>query len=45
MKLEGTFTFAELRIILVAFAMWAFKDEIGEGHEVEIVDKFIEETT
>lgn len=43
---EGdTFTYAELRIALTAFAMWLLKGEVGEGHEVELVDKFIEETT
>lgn len=40
-----TFTFAELRIALTAFAMWLLKDEPGEGREVELVDKFIRETT
>lgn len=42
---NNTFTFAELRIALTAFAMWLLKDEVGEGNEVELVDKFIRETT
>lgn len=45
MNEDDTFTFTELRIALTAFAFWLLKDEIGEGHEVELVDKFIKETT
>lgn len=42
---SDTFTFQEMRIALTAFAMWLLKDEAGEGHEVELVDRFIQETT
>lgn len=42
---EGTFTFAELRITLTAFAMWLLRGEFGEGREVELVDQFLQETT
>lgn len=45
MDSDDTFTFAELRISLTAFAMWLLKNEAGEGHEVELVDRFIRETT
>lgn len=38
------FTFDELRVLLTAFATWLLKDEFGEGHEVELVDKFLRET-
>lgn len=41
----NTFTFDDLRIALTAFAMWLLKDEFGEGREVELVDRFIRETT
>ena len=34
----------ELRMALTAFAIWLFKDEPGEGREVELVDRFIRET-
>lgn len=40
-----TFTFDEMRIALTAFAMWLLKDEVGEGREAELVDRFIRETT
>lgn len=40
-----TFTFNEMRIALTAFAIWLLRDEVGEGHEVELVDRFIRETT
>ena len=42
---DDTFTFQEMRIALTAFAMWLLKDEPGEGREVELVDRFIAETT
>lgn len=45
MSNQETFTFDELRISLTAFAMWLLEGEVGEGHEVELVDKFIRETT
>jgi hypothetical protein len=41
---EHTFTGDELRITVIAFATWLLKDEPGEGREVELVDKFFEET-
>lgn len=31
----------ELRDDLLRFAYWVFKDEIGEGHEEEIVDRYL----
>lgn len=31
----------ELRIALTAFATWLLEGEVGEGHEVELVDKFL----
>ena len=45
-----TFTFDEMRISLTAFALWLSHcgysmDEVGEGKEVELVDRFISETT
>lgn len=40
-----TFTFDELRIALTAFAMWLLKEEAGEGREVDLVDRFLRETT
>lgn len=40
-----TFTFDEMRIVLTAFAMWLLKDEVGEGREIELVGRFIRETT
>lgn len=33
----------ELRAELVEFAQWAFKGEHSEGHEEEIVDRYIKE--
>lgn len=36
--MNDTFTFNELRVALTAFAMWLHV-------EVELVDRFIEETT
>lgn len=39
------FTWQEMRIALTAFAMWLLKDEPAEGREVELVNRFIEETT
>jgi len=45
MESDDTFTFAEMRIALTAFAMWLLDDNAWEGHEAELVDKFIEETT
>ena len=30
---------------LIAFARWLLKDEVGEGHEEEIVDQFLQEMT
>lgn len=44
MDSDDTFTSTELRIALTAFAVWLLRDEVGEGHEVELVDKFIQET-
>lgn len=41
---DETFTFQEMRIALTAFSIWLLKDEPGEGREVELVDRFIEET-
>lgn len=32
----------ELRGTLLSFAYWLLKDEFGEGHEEEIVDKYLE---
>ena len=45
-----TFTFDEMRITLTAFAMWLSQcgysmDEVGAGIEVELVDRFIRDTT
>ena len=34
-----------IRKLLLDFAMWAFDGEIGEGHEEEIVDKYLAERT
>lgn len=45
MQVDDTFTFDEMRIALTAFAMWLLKDEAGEGREVELVARFIRETT
>ena len=47
---DDTFTFDEMRIALTAFALWLSQcgysmDEVGEGKEVELVDRFIRETT
>jgi len=42
---DDTFTWQEMRIALTAFALWLLKGEPGEGREVELVDRFIEETT
>ena len=53
---DDTFTFDEMRIALTAFALWLLKDdaafalwllkdEPGAGIEVELVDRFIRETT
>lgn len=42
---DDTFTYQELRITLTAFAKWLLEGEVGEGREVELVDKFIRETT
>ena len=42
---DDTFTFAEMRITLTAFAIWLLEGKPGEGHEVELVDRFLEETT
>ena len=42
---DDTFTFREMRIALTAFAMWLLKDEPSEGRAVELVDRFINETT
>ena len=41
---DETFTYRELRIALTAFAIWLLKDENGESREVELVDRFLEET-
>ena len=41
---DDTFTFVEMRIALTAFAIWLLKDEPGEGREVELVERFMEET-
>jgi len=47
---DDTFTFDEMRIALTAFALWLSQcgysmDEVGEGKEAELVDRFIRETT
>lgn len=42
---SDTFTFQELRITLTAFAIWAALAEPNSEQAVDLVDRFIKETT